>query len=455
MCPCPQSYSALGSSLALLRPDGVGRLPALGWNSWNAFRCSINESIFLTAANKLVELGLKDVGYTYVNIDDCWSVKEGRDNTTRRLVPDPVKFPDGISGTAAKIHALGLKIGIYSDAGTETCGGYPASIGYESIDAATWAEWGIDYLKYDDCNVPANWTDECHACIPDSSNKHAYVNGSCTNTTGLCPPGYDYSQSNTAKRYRIMRDALEAQNRTIFYSLCEGGQADVQQWGNTTGNSWRMSGDITPHWARVIEILNENSFYLNNVDFWGHSDADMLEVGNGDLTLPETRSHFAFWAAMKSPLLIGTTLETLAQENIDILKNKGLLDFHQDPAYGAPAMPYKWGTNPDWTFNASYPAEYWAGKSQNGTLVLMLNTGNNTVNKTALFSEIPGLEPQGTYKVIDAWSGKSLGCRKGEVIASVDSHDTAVFLIQEGCGCQVEKGADQRKHRTVQWRWWG
>lgn len=173
-----------------------------------------------------------------MNIDDCWSDKDKRDESTGRLLPNLTRFPEGIKGTADKVHELGLKIGIYSSSGTQTCAGYPASIGYESIDAATWAEWGIDYLKYDNCNVPSNWTDSCIDCVPDSMHRDDLVNGTCTNTDGLCPEGFDFSTSNTAERFRIMRDALLAQNRTILYSLCEWGDAGVQTWGNSTGSSW-------------------------------------------------------------------------------------------------------------------------------------------------------------------------------------------------------------------------
>ena len=131
------------------------------------------------------------------SVDDCWSVKSGRDNVTGQIIPDPTKFPDGINGTADKIHALGLKVGIYSSAGTETCGGYPASIGKESLDAATFASWGIDYLKYDNCGVPSNWTDEYVACVPDGTNGAVGVNGTCAVTNETAPAGYDWSTSNT------------------------------------------------------------------------------------------------------------------------------------------------------------------------------------------------------------------------------------------------------------------
>jgi len=440
-------------SRGLARKDDVGRLPALGWNSWNAFGCDVDETKILTAANSLVSLGLKDAGYEYVNIDDCWSIKTGRSNITQQIIPDPTKFPDGISGTVAQIHALGLKAGIYSSAGTETCGGYPASIGFEELDATTFASWGIDYLKYDNCGVPTNWTDTYDACVPDSTNGNDFPNGTCTVDNTTAPANYDWSTSNTAQRYRNMRDALLNQNRTILYSLCEWGQADVEAWGNSTGNSWRMSGDITPNWSRVAEILNENSFQLNAVGFTGHNDADMLEIGNGNLTLEESRTHFAFWAAMKSPLIIGTALDVLPADHIAILSNPGLLKFSQDPLIGTPATPFKWGVNPNWTFNGSNPAEYWSGASSNGTLVLMMNTLDFNATRSASFAEIPEMKevverlerrggaelekrqgkPGAAFEVTDLWTGESLGCVEGGLSVSLGSHDTAALLVGGPC----------------------
>ncbi|KAI1310163.1 glycoside hydrolase family 27 protein [Xylaria venustula] len=414
---------------ALEWADGTGRLPALGWNSWNAYGCDINETLILDAANAMVELGFKDAGYEYVNIDDCWSVKDGRDNVTQQLVPDPSRFPNGISGVADKIHELGFKIGIYSSAGTETCAGYPASIGYESIDASSWAAWGIDYLKYDNCNVPSNWTDTCNACVYSLNDPDNYVNGTCVDSNDYCPSGYDYTTSNSAKRYGIMRDALKAQNRTILYSLCSWGTAGVEQWGNEIGNSWRMSDDIQDNWNSVTSILNMNTFNTNDADFWGHPDPDMLEIGNGGLTTAEERTHFAFWAAMKSPLLIGTNLDTASDDSRAILLNKYLIAFNQDGVYGAPAKPYKWGVNPDYTFNATNPAEFWSGESQQGTLVLMLNTLADSRNLTADFGEVPSLDADGTYNVLDIWTGENLGSFTSSVVVEVASHDTAGLLF--------------------------
>jgi alpha-galactosidase len=231
-----------------------------------------------------------------------------------------------------------------------------------------------------------------------------------------------------------MRDALLAQNRTILYSLCDWGIADVDIWGNATGNSWRMSGDIAPEWSSVAGILNDNSFQLNSVGFWGHNDADMLEIGNGDLTLTESRSHFAFWAAMKSPLIIGTALNVLSTDLVDILKNKYLIAFSQDTAYGGPATPYKWGTNPDWTYNVTNPAEYWSGHSTAGTLVLALNTLDVNATKHIVWSEVPHLDKWSeAFEVTDVWTGHSLGCVYGGISRVVASHDTIAYLVGKKC----------------------
>jgi len=302
-------------------------------------------------------------------------------------------------------------------------------LGYEDIDAATFTGWGVDYLKYDNCNVPSSWpADEFNDCHPDYNHPNG-PNATCIDE-GEAPAGYDWGTSSTAKRFNRMHEALEKQQRTILLSLSCWGQSGVWEWGNATAASWRMTDDIFSYWARVIHILNYNSFKLNSVNFWGHNDVDMLEVGNGNLTLTETRTHFALWAAMKSPLLIGTDLSTLSDDNLAILKNKWLLDFNQDPVIGEPATPYKWGTNPDWTYNDTFPAEFWSGQSsQHGILVLMINTDSTTQLKTANFSEIPGTIAGASYEVTDVWTSQQLGCFTGSWSADVESHDTAAVLL--------------------------
>lgn len=175
---------------------------------------------------------------------------------------------------------------------------------------------------------------------------------------------------------------------------------------------------------------------MDRVNFWGHNDADMLEVGNsgrGGLSYEEARSHFAFWAAMKSPLIMSADLTTLSKKYIDVLKNEYLIAFNQDEAYGAAAMPYKWGYLPDYTWNETYPAQYWAGESRQGTFVLMLNTLGDTRDMTVDFGEVPYLEANGTYRILDAWTGDCLGSFTDSATVSVAPHDTAVLVFQY-CG---------------------
>ncbi|KAK3618546.1 hypothetical protein LTR22_026339 [Elasticomyces elasticus] len=169
--------------------------------------------------------------------------------------------------------------------------------------------------------------------------------------------------------------------------------------------------------------------------FHRHNDPDMLEVGNGNLTLTETRSHFALWALMKAPLIIDTDLSKLSHANLNILLNMYLLAFNQDPVYATPAEPCKSGVNTDQTYNRTNPPEFWSGDSFNGTMVAMLNTLDSTRTMRADFNEIPGLDAIGRYKMLDAWTGESAGCVKGGLDAQVESHDTAVYLIQADCEC--------------------
>ncbi|KAM3436143.1 hypothetical protein NHJ13734_005244 [Beauveria thailandica] len=404
----------------------ASKLPTLGWNSWNAYHCDINAEQFLEAAQAIVDRGLRDAGYNYVNIDDCWQVKNGR--IDGHIAVNRDKFPDGIDGLAKKIHALNLKIGIYSR--TTTCAGYPASLEHEDIDAADWASWGIDYLKYDNCNIPPSWQDQYVACDPAST--HLGANGTCNSKDEprLASAGYDWHSSKSYQRFKRMRDALAKQNREIVYNMCIWGTADVFSWGKDLAASWRMSEDIRSNWNSVKSIINQNSFKMHSTNFYGHGDADMLEVGNG-LSPAETRTHFALWAAMKSPLLIGSNVNNLTQDDVDVLKNSYLLAFNQDDEYGEPAQPYKWGVNPQWTYDAANPAEFWAGASNIGHLVLMMNVRDDKTTKTAIWNEVPGLQSE-KYHVTDVWTGKDLGCLSSYSVA-VDAHDTAAILVGERC----------------------
>ncbi|KAH7916572.1 glycoside hydrolase [Hygrophoropsis aurantiaca] len=379
----------------------TGRTPALGWNTWNAYGCSISESLVLAAANQFVSMGLKKAGYQYINIDDCWSEKD-RDNTTQRIVPDNAKFPNGIDSVASQVHNLDLKIGIYSDAGTYTCAGYPGSLGYESIDAATFNEWGIDYLKYDNCNVPKNWTD--------------------TPT----PPGGDWYNSNSAIRYRHMAGALAAQSRPVQFSLCIWGYADVWEWGARVGHSWRISLDVNPSWATIVSIIDINVGILDAVDFYAHNDMDMMEVGNGNLTIEEERSHFAVWAFMKSPILLGTDLNKLSADQLAIITNAELLAFHQDPIIGESAKPF---TSTSTSSRTTTP-EYYSGDSAKGTHIFIINFSDTTDTKSFNFVDVPGLK-NATYLLWDMWTATLVqgGPFTQSFSVNLAPHDTAAFLV--------------------------
>ncbi|KAJ6586878.1 glycoside hydrolase [Mycena vulgaris] len=382
----------------------VGKAPALGWNSWNAYGCSINEAKVLAAANQFVSLGLKAAGYQYINIDDCWPLT-ARNSTTKQIVPDPTKFPNGISGVATQVHALGLKLGIYSDAGTATCSGYPGSLGFESIDAATFNAWGVDYLKYDNCNVPANWSDNA------------------------LPQNGDWYNSNSAIRYRQMTAALAAQARPVQFNLCLWGNYNVWNWGARVGHSWRLAGDSSATWSYITSIISTAVSHVSEDNFGAHGDMDMMEIGNGALTIQEQRTHFAAWIMLKSPILLGTDLNLLNSTQLAIIKNAELLAFHQDLTVGAPAAPFI----PFASAPTTSPPEYYSGKSSKGTHVFIINTSAAAATKKFTFSQIPTLGTSGTFSVHDMWAGADLSgtyAASASFSVTVQPHDTVAYLIR-------------------------
>ncbi|KIY74332.1 glycoside hydrolase family 27 protein [Cylindrobasidium torrendii FP15055 ss-10] len=400
------SSTSISSSTPTDAPSKLtGKTPALGWNHWNAYGCAVSEEKVLAAANSLVDLGLKDAGYEYVNIDDCWDL-QARDSSGH-MVPDPTKFPNGIKAVADKIHDLGLKIGIYSDAGSATCADFPGSLDGESVDAALWAEWGIDYLKYDNCNVPGNWSDYW-----------TYT---------------DWYESNSAKRYRQMAGALANQDRPIQFALCNWGNANVWDWGARVGHSWRMSGDSSATWLYFMSIISTNVNHLDAIDFYAHNDMDMMEIGNGNFTVEEERTHFAAWAFLKSPILFIYDeclfqLSTLTTEQVGILKNAELLAFSQDTTVGAPAKPFTAYSGAPTTT----PPEYYAGQSSAGTHVFIINTSASAATKAFTLSAVPSLGTGGSFKIHDMWTGKDLSgsyAATANFTVSLAAHDTAAYLI--------------------------
>ncbi|MCR4910220.1 MAG: glycoside hydrolase family 27 protein [Bacteroidales bacterium] len=276
--------------------------PQMGWNSWNKFGVNINEDLIKATADKMVELGLVDAGYIYLNLDDGW---HGERDEQGFIQEDPVKFPSGIKALADYVHSKGMKLGIYSDAGWKTCGGCAGSFGHEFQDAYTYAQWGVDYLKYD-------W------CFTENIN----------------PKG----------AYKLMSEALKATGRQIWFSMCEWGTAKPWEWAADIAQSWRTTGDIWPYFETIpaefenqwhgdpvmkLVDLNEPLRAYAGPGHW--NDPDMLEVGNGSLTLAENRAHFTLWCMMAAPLLMGNDLTTMPEEILQILCNKDVIAIDQDP----------------------------------------------------------------------------------------------------------------------------
>ncbi len=276
----------------------VAQTPPMGWNSWNHFGCDINEAKIRSAADAMAASGMKAAGYQYVIIDDCW--QKSRDENGN-IVADAERFPSGIKALADYIHAKGLKFGIYSDAGLNTCGHHPGSRGHEYQDAKSYARWGVDYLKYD-------W----------------------------CDTGTDNAQAD----YTVMAMALRDSGRDIVFSMCEWGTAKPWLWAADVGHLWRTTGDISDAWAKnekskawehgMLEILDQQ-VGLESFAGPGHwNDPDMLEVGNGGMTATEYRAHFSLWAMLAAPLIAGNDLSAMTPETHDILTNADVIAVDQD-----------------------------------------------------------------------------------------------------------------------------
>jgi alpha-galactosidase len=246
----------------------IAMTPPMGWNSWNKFACNIDEAKIRGVADAMAASGMKDAGYQYVVIDDCWQKDRAADGT---IQADPERFPSGIKALADYVHSKGLKFGLYSDIGVKTCGGRPGSRGYEFQDARTWASWGVDYVKVDWC----------------------YTGSSEANSS-----------------YTIMAKALRASGRDIVFSICEWGDNKPEEWAAPLGHLWRTTGDIRDSWDKDEGYSHSFLWILDhNAGLWANSgpnhwnDPDMLEVGNGGMSDIEYRSHFSLWAMLAAPLI--------------------------------------------------------------------------------------------------------------------------------------------------------
>jgi alpha-galactosidase len=369
------------STTAYALDNGLAKTPPMGFNDWNAFGCDVSEKLIKETADLFVSSGLKGAGYQYVNIDDCWMTHQ-RDPQTGRLVPDPVKFPDGIAGTADYVHSKGLELGIYEDAGTATCAGYPGSLGHEQVDAQTFADWGVDYLKYDNCNNAG------------SSTKEQYI-----------------------QRYSAMRDALAATGRPIVYSICEWGVNEPWTWAGQVGNLWRTTGDISDNWSSMLSIIKQNAPLAQYAHPGAWNDPDMLEVGNGGMTATEYQTHFSLWAEMAAPLLIGTDLRRATPETMAIYLNKDVIAVDQDRLGKQGVEIADQGGH-----------HVFAKPLANGDVAVALFNEADTTATISTTAQAAGLSRRPAYVMKDLWSKKTTETA-GTISASVPAHGTAMFRV--------------------------
>jgi alpha-galactosidase len=373
-----------------LTSSALALTPPMGWNSWNKFACNVSEDMIKSMADAVVKSGMKDAGYQFVVIDDCWQVSR---DAHANIVADPQRFPRGMKAVGDYIHSLGLKFGIYSDAGSKTCEGRPGGLGHEYQDAITYAAWGVDYLKYDWCN----------ATTQDA--KASYAN---------------------------IRAALDASGRAIVLSICEWGTAKPWLWGKEVGgNLWRTTGDISDKWegstkwpdgtccSNGMLAIVDQQVGLASYAGPGHwNDPDMLEVGNGGMSDTEYRSHFSLWAILAAPLIAGNDLRDMRPAIHDILTNKEVIAVDQDALGREGERVRKDGD-----------LEVWAKQRQDGSrAVVLLNRGKAEQQITVDWKDL-GYPNHLNAAVRDLWQHRELGKFTGKFSTQVASHGVVVVTV--------------------------
>lgn len=352
------------------QPDSsydLAKTPPMGWNSWNKFGCNVSEQLIRETADAMVASGMRDAGYQYVNIDDCWQVNRDGNGV---IVADPARFPAGIKALAGYVHSKGLKLGVYTDAGTNTCEGRPGSLNHEAQDAKTYAQWGVDYVKVD-------W---CHA-------------------EGLDPE----------VQYGKFRDALLQAGRPIVFSICNWGVNAPWTWGPKTGNLWRTTGDISDNYDRM-SVIGFSQSGLEKYASPGHwNDPDMLEIGNGGMNTEEYRTHMALWALLAAPLLAGNDLRSMSPETRDMLTNRDIIAIDQDPK----------GTQGHRVWQEG-PLEIWARPLADGNQAVgLFNRGESSLKMTL---QLATVSKHHSARIRDLWEHKDLGTIGDSYTATVPKH---------------------------------
>jgi alpha-galactosidase len=358
--------------------NGLAKTPPMGWNSWNKFQRRVSDQMVREMAAAMAKNGMRDAGYVYVNIDDTW---EGTRDAQGNIRTNE-KFPD-MKALADYIHSLGMKLGIYSSPGPRTCAGYEGSYQHEEQDAKTYAAWGIDYLKYDWCSA-----------------SRVFVTSSMPAV------------------YAKMGQALAKSGRPIVYSLCQYGLFNVGEWGpKAGGNLWRTTRDIRDAWASMSDLGFEQQAGLEKYSGPGHwNDPDMLEIGNGGMSLDEYRTHMSLWSMLASPLIAGNDLRDMPSDISAILMNKEVIAVDQD-SLGHQAV--RVAKNGD--------LEVWSRPLAGGaTAVALFNRGTSPAKITARWSD---LKISGSKNVRDLWAHVDRGKVSGEYSTDVVSHGVVMLKL--------------------------
>lgn len=355
--------------------DNLAKTPPMGWNSWNKYACDVSEKLIAGMADAMVSSGMKEAGYEYIVIDDCWQVARDENG---EIVVDKDRFPNGMKHLVDYVHSKGLKFGIYSCAGTLTCQGRPGGRGHEYQDARTYAKWGVDFLKYDWCNS---------------------------------------STQNAKASYSTMRDALFAAKRPIVFSICEWGANKPWEWGPEVGHMWRTTGDISDSWNSMIDIFEQQRHLAHAAGPGRWNDPDMLEVGNGGMTIEEYKTHFSLWCMLASPLMAGNDLQNMSPETKSILLNREMIDIDQD-ALGKQATCFR--NNDDY--------QIWTKELSNGEkAVCLLNKSDEKKTVLVDFNLLSGSIVH--FKVRDVWEHKEVNLKEAAVYMELLPHSVKVFRL--------------------------
>jgi alpha-galactosidase len=370
----------------------VAATPPMGWNSWNYFAGRVTDKDIRDSADQIVASGMKDAGYIYVNIDDTW---QGERDASGVLHANS-KFPD-MKGLADYVHSKGLKLGIYSGPGPKTCAGYAGSLGHEEQDAKMYADWGIDYLKYDLCSF-----------------REAVMQKQAPNDEAA-------QMRLMFAAYDKMGKALKATGRPIVYSFCQYGWDSVWEWApGIGGNLWRTTGDIEARWQSIYDILSQQKGLAAYAGPGHWNDPDMLEVGNGKLSLAENRTHFSMWAMLAAPLLAGNDLPHMKPEIKAILTNRDVIAINQDPLGHQARHIYSKGE-----------VEVWARNLQGGAkAIAIVNVGSDVVSTHPFHLDLAQLGLHGSQHAKDMWTGKEMELTSNMPI-ELASHDILLVRIAQ------------------------